>query len=127
MLDERMQDGYIALWTTDDVVRACDRWLEVWEDFKLHLGPDQTRVRDVDALFHGAEYFINWCQELERLSIQTDSIGASIPRFQVSVEAGQPQAVLQSQVGAVFICPPASPAVRSTAPLTGRPRVLCGR
>jgi len=26
---------------------------------------------------------------LERLSIQTDSIGASIPRFQVSVEAGQ--------------------------------------
>jgi len=28
---------------------------------------------------------------LERLSIQTDSIGASIPRFQVSVEAGQVQ------------------------------------
>jgi hypothetical protein len=24
MLDERMQDGYVALWTADDVVRACD-------------------------------------------------------------------------------------------------------
>jgi tetratricopeptide (TPR) repeat protein len=65
MLDERIQDGYVALWTADDVVRACDRWLQVWEGFKLHLGPEQARVRDVDALFHGTEYFINWCPEFE--------------------------------------------------------------
>jgi hypothetical protein len=24
-----------------------------------------TRVRDVDAIFHGSEYFFNWCQEFE--------------------------------------------------------------
>jgi hypothetical protein len=57
--DERMQDGYVSLWTNDDLVRACDRWLEVWDGFKLHLGPDDVRVRDVDARFHGTEYFFN--------------------------------------------------------------------
>jgi tetratricopeptide (TPR) repeat protein len=78
MLDERMQDGYVALWANDDVVRACDRWLEVWDGFKLHLGPDQTRVRDVDAIFHGAEYFINWCQELEG---ELANAGVQDPRY----------------------------------------------
>jgi hypothetical protein len=46
-LDERMQDGDVSLSTNDDVVRACDRWLEAWEGFKLHLGPDQARVRAI--------------------------------------------------------------------------------
>lgn len=64
MLDERMQAGYAAFWA-NDVVRACDAWLEVWEGFKPHLGPEMTRVRDVDAIFHGSEYFYNWCQEFE--------------------------------------------------------------
>jgi tetratricopeptide (TPR) repeat protein len=78
MLDERMQDGYVALWTADDVVRACDRWLQVWEGFKLHLGPEQARVRDVDALFHGTEYFINWCQEFEN---ELGNAGVHDPRY----------------------------------------------
>src|SRR5579859_7375282 len=32
--NERMQDGYVALWANHDAVRACDRWLEVWNGFK---------------------------------------------------------------------------------------------
>ncbi|HLZ31180.1 MAG TPA: hypothetical protein VKV73_28000 [Chloroflexota bacterium] len=36
---------------------------------------------------------------LERLSIQADSIGASIPRFQVSVEAGQHHDILPGRSG----------------------------
>ena len=59
-----MQAGYAAFWA-NDVVGACDHWLAVWEGFKPHLGPEMTRVRDVDALFHGSEYFFNWCQEFE--------------------------------------------------------------
>ena len=65
MLDERMQAGYAAL-RANDFVRACDLWLEVWEGFKLHLTPEMVRVRDVDTVFHGAEFFINWCQEFEQ-------------------------------------------------------------
>jgi len=65
MLDERMQAGYAAL-KANDVTRACDLWLEVWEGFKLHLRPATARVRDVDALFHGTEFFFNWCQEFEQ-------------------------------------------------------------
>jgi len=38
MLDERVQDGYVALWANDDVVQTCDRWLEVWDGFKFHFG-----------------------------------------------------------------------------------------
>jgi len=78
MLDERMQDGYVSLWTNDDVVRACDRWLEVWDGFKLHLGPDDVRVRDVDARFHGTEYFFNWCQEFEN---ELGNAGVHDPRY----------------------------------------------
>jgi tetratricopeptide (TPR) repeat protein len=65
MLDERMQAGYTAL-RANDFVRACDLWLDVWEGFKLHLTPGMVRVRDVDTVFHGAEFFINWCQEFEQ-------------------------------------------------------------
>ena len=64
ILDERMQAGYAAFWA-NDMVRACDHWLAVWERFKPHFGPEMTRVRDVDAIFHGSEYFFNWCQEFE--------------------------------------------------------------
>ncbi|MBV9325309.1 MAG: hypothetical protein JO352_16175 [Chloroflexi bacterium] len=35
------------------------------QGFKLHFRADDVRVRDVDARFHGAEYFFNWCQEFE--------------------------------------------------------------
>src|SRR6266545_4883712 len=65
MLDERVQDGYVALWANDDVVQTCDRWLEVWDGFKFHFGPEMTRVRDVDVVFHGTEYFINRCAGVE--------------------------------------------------------------
>jgi len=44
----------------NDVVCACDHGQAVWEGFKPHLGPEMTRVRDVDAIFHGSEYFFNW-------------------------------------------------------------------
>ncbi len=40
----------------NDVTRACDVWLEVWDGFKLHLGPAVGRVRDVDTLFAGTEF-----------------------------------------------------------------------
>src|SRR2546422_542059 len=60
--EKRLRSG----WTqTKGQAVSCDRWLEVWDGFKLHLGPDDVRVRDVDARFHGAEYFFNWCQEFE--------------------------------------------------------------
>jgi tetratricopeptide (TPR) repeat protein len=78
MLDERMQDGYVSLWTNDDLVRACDRWLEVWQGFKLHFRADDVRVRDVDARFHGAEYFFNWCQEFEG---ELGNAGLHDPRY----------------------------------------------
>ncbi len=65
MLDERVQDGYVALWANDDVVQTCDRWLEVWDGFKFHFGPEMTRVRDVHVVFHGTEYFINRCAGVE--------------------------------------------------------------
>jgi hypothetical protein len=58
MLDERMQAGYAAL-QANDVTRACDLWLKVWEGFNLPLTPATARVRDVDALFHGTEFFFN--------------------------------------------------------------------
>jgi hypothetical protein len=77
MLDERMQAGYAAFWA-NDVVRACDEWLAVWEGFKPHLGPEMTRVRDVDALFHGSEYFFNWCQEFEN---ELGNAGVHDPRY----------------------------------------------
>jgi hypothetical protein len=64
-LDERMQAGDAAL-KAKDVTRACDPWLDVWEGFKLHLGPAVGRVRNVDALFHGTEFFFNLCQEFEQ-------------------------------------------------------------
>lgn len=57
MLDERMQAAY-AEFCANDVVRARDHWLAVWEGIKPHLGPEMTRVRDVDAIFHGCEYFL---------------------------------------------------------------------
>ena len=78
MLDERMQDGYVRLWTNHDVVRTCERWLEVWEGFKVHLAPEMTRVRDVDAVFAGTEYFINWCQEFEN---ELGNAGVHDPRY----------------------------------------------
>jgi hypothetical protein len=37
ILDERMQDGYVALLSNHDAVHASDQWLEVWNGFKLHL------------------------------------------------------------------------------------------
>ncbi len=77
MLDERMQAGYAAL-KANDVTRACDLWLEVWEGFKLHLRPATARVRDVDALFHGTEFFFNWCQEFEQ---ELGNAGAMDPRY----------------------------------------------
>lgn len=77
MLDERMQVGYDAFWA-NDVVRACDAWLEVWEGFKPHLGPEMTRVRDVDAIFQGSEYFFNWCQEFES---ELGNAGVHDPRY----------------------------------------------
>jgi tetratricopeptide (TPR) repeat protein len=77
MLDERMQAGYAAFWA-NDVVRACDAWLEVWTGFKPHLGPEMTRVRDVDAIFQGSEYFFNWCQELEN---ELGNVGVHDPRY----------------------------------------------
>jgi len=73
-----MQDGYVALWTNHDAVRACDRWLEVWHGFKLHLGPEMTRVREVDAVFYGTEYFFNWCQEFEN---ELGNAGVHDPRY----------------------------------------------
>jgi tetratricopeptide (TPR) repeat protein len=59
-------------------VRACDRWLEVWNGFKLHFAPEMTRVRDVDAVFHGTEYFFNWCQEFEN---ELGNAGVHDPRY----------------------------------------------
>jgi tetratricopeptide (TPR) repeat protein len=78
VLDERMQDGYEAFWSKHDAVRACDRWLEVWSGFKLHFAPEMTRVRDVDAVFHGTEYFYNWCQEFEN---ELGNAGVHDPRY----------------------------------------------
>ena len=78
MLDERMQDGYVAFWSNHDAVRTCDRWLEVWNGFKLHFAPEMTRVRDVDAIFHGTEYFFNWCQEFEN---ELGNAGVHDPRY----------------------------------------------
>ena len=78
MLDERMQDGYVRLWTNHDVVRTCDCWREVWEGFKLHLAPEMPRVRDVDAVFAVTEYFINWCQEFEN---ELGNAAVHEPRF----------------------------------------------
>lgn len=77
MLDERMQTGYAAF-KANDVVRACDAWLEVWEGFKLHLVSDVARVRDVDAVFHGTEFFFNWCQEFEN---ELGNAGVHDPRY----------------------------------------------
>src|SRR5438128_908251 len=64
MLDERMQAGYAAL-KANEVTRACDLWLDVWEGFKLHLTSVMIRIHDVDTVFHGTEMFVNWCQEFE--------------------------------------------------------------
>jgi hypothetical protein len=50
----------------------------VWDGFKLHLGPEMTRIRDVDAVFHGTEYFINWCQEFEG---ELATAGVHDPRY----------------------------------------------
>jgi tetratricopeptide (TPR) repeat protein len=77
LLDERMQAGYAAFWA-NDVVPACDAWLQVWEGFKLHFGPEMTRVRDIDAIFHGREYFFNWCQEFEN---ELGNAGVHDPRY----------------------------------------------
>lgn len=76
-LDERMQAGYAAFWA-NDVVRACDAWLEVWEGFNPHFGPEMTRVREVDAIFQGTEYFFNWCQEFEN---ELGNAGVHDPRY----------------------------------------------
>ena len=76
-LDARMQAGYGAF-LANDVVRACDEWLEVWEGFKPHFEPEMTRVRDVDAIFHGTEYFFNWCQEFEN---ELGNAGVHDPRY----------------------------------------------
>jgi len=77
MLDDGMQAGYAAL-KANDVTRACDLWLEVWEGFKPHLEPAIGRVRDVDTLFHGAEFFFNWCQEFEQ---ELGNAGVIDPRY----------------------------------------------
>jgi hypothetical protein len=77
LLDERMQAGYGAFWA-NDVVRACDEWLAVWDGFKRHLGPALTRVREVDAIFAGREYFFNWCQEFEN---ELGNAGVHDPRY----------------------------------------------
>ena len=76
-LDARMQAGYGAF-LANDVVRACDEWLEVWEGFKPHFEAEMTRVRDVDAIFHGTEYFFNWCQEFEN---ELGNAGVHDPRY----------------------------------------------
>src|SRR5207245_9537770 len=73
----RMQAGDGAV-LANDVVRACDEWLEVWEGFKPHFEPEMTRVRDVDAIFHGTEYFFNWCQEFEN---ELGNAGVHDPRY----------------------------------------------
>jgi tetratricopeptide (TPR) repeat protein len=77
MLDERMQAGYAAL-KANEVTRACDLWLDVWEGFKLHLTSVMVRVHDVDTVFHGTEMFINWCQEFEQ---ELGNAGAVDPRY----------------------------------------------
>jgi tetratricopeptide (TPR) repeat protein len=77
ILDDRMQAGYMAL-KANQVTLACDLWLDVWEGFKLHLTPAIGRVRDVDALFHGTEFFFNWCQEFEQ---ELGNAGVIDPRY----------------------------------------------
>lgn len=77
MLDDQMQAGYAAL-KVNNVTRVCDLWLEVWDGFKLHLTPGIVRVRDVDTLFHGTEFFFNWCQEFEQ---ELGNAGAVDPRY----------------------------------------------
>jgi hypothetical protein len=37
-----------------------------------------TRVRDVGAVFHGTEYFVNWCQEFEN---ELGNAGVHDPRY----------------------------------------------
>lgn len=77
MLDDRMQAGYEAL-EAQQTTRACDLWLAVWDGFKLHLAPAMSRVRDVDAVFEGAQAFFNWCQDLQ---FELGNAGLDDPRY----------------------------------------------
>src|SRR6266568_4311354 len=60
----------------DDFVDLAARVL--WEGVKPHFEAEMTRVRDVDAIFHGTEYFFNWCQEFEN---ELGNAGVHDPRY----------------------------------------------
>jgi hypothetical protein len=77
MIDERMQAGYDAL-AAHDTARACDIWLGVWADFKLHLTADMGHVRGLDEVFRGTQAFHNWCQDLEQ---ELGNAGVDDPRY----------------------------------------------
>jgi tetratricopeptide (TPR) repeat protein len=77
MIDERMQAGYDAL-AAHDTARACDIWLGVWADFKLHLTADMGQVRGLDEVFRGTQAVHNWCQDLEQ---ELGNAGVDDPRY----------------------------------------------
>ncbi len=63
--NELMIQGYTYL-ENDDVVKACECWLKLWEDIKKIACEDQMKsIEDMDTKVDTEESLTNWVQDLE--------------------------------------------------------------
>lgn len=63
-LDVLMKRGQVLL-QQGETAKACDVWLEFWNDLKKRLKPEFRDVKEAETVFSGSEFIYNWCQDLE--------------------------------------------------------------
>lgn len=63
--NELMIDGYRFL-QEGDVVKACDCWLQIWDDVKKYGQENDIKdVEDIDDETESFESLVNWVQDIE--------------------------------------------------------------
>jgi len=63
-LDVLMENG-LSLLKKNEPAKACDTWLELWNNLKSRFKPEFRNVQEAEAIFSGCELIYNWCQDLE--------------------------------------------------------------
>lgn len=63
-LDVLMEKGW-SLLQKNETAKACDVWLELWNNLKSRFKPEFRNVREAETIFSGCELIYNWCEDLE--------------------------------------------------------------
>ena len=63
-LDVLMEKGW-SLLQGNETTKACDVWLELWNNLKSRFKPEFRNIQEAETIFSGCELIYNWCQDLE--------------------------------------------------------------